>query len=209
MIEAMGGRDKVVKLAEDALENGEIKWSVTLSDKLVRVDNEDIQARHLKAAGLRHLGYATINSSNRGFYLAGADELDGVLNLELVNNMARGMLLNPDMIAGFSTPVLLESLRYKVIPEAIGGTETSFLVSFKDTKEEKVIILRNGIVEITDSVEAPDVVVTTTRTAFDQLFTGQSEKLVDVAEVQGDKQDIAKFDQVFDFEMYPISVAVQ
>lgn len=133
----MGGRDKVVKLAEDALENGEIKWSVTLSDKLVRVDNEDIQARHLKAAGLRHLGYATINSSNRGFYLAGADELDGVLNLELVNNMARGMLLNPDMIAGFSTPVLLESLRYKVIPEAIGGTETSFLVSFKDTKEEK------------------------------------------------------------------------
>ncbi|MGF1695697.1 MBL fold metallo-hydrolase [Vibrio lamellibrachiae] len=209
LIEAMGGRERVVALAEQALENGEIKWSVTLSDKLVRVDQSDVQARQLKAAGLRNLGYASINSSNRGFYLAGADELDGVLNMQLVNQLAKGMLANPNMIAGFSTPTLLEGLRYKVLPEAVGGVETKYQINFTDTGETFTVILRNGIVEIVDGEQGNDVTVTTTRPQFDQLFTGAETELSNVAKVKGNKSDIQKFGKAFDFNVYPISIAVQ
>ena len=96
LVAAMGGRDSVFKLAEKAMESGDIKWSLALSDRLVRINHDDIPARHLKAASLRHMGYATINSSNRGFYLSGADELDGLLDMTVIAKVGKSLLFSPE-----------------------------------------------------------------------------------------------------------------
>ncbi|WP_051302949.1 alkyl sulfatase dimerization domain-containing protein [Psychromonas aquimarina] len=209
LITAMGGRNQVVKLAEKALQDGEIKWSVELSDKLVRVDNNDQQARHLKAAGLRHLGYASINSSNRGFYLTAADELDGLLDMNMVKNIAQSMVANPKMISGMSTSSLMDSLRYKVRPEVIGGTETVYQFNFSDSGETFTVHLRNGIVEVIQGKSESDVTVLTARAEFDKLFYQDNTMLNDLGKVIGKKGDIQRFDNAFDFTFFPYSYGLK
>jgi alkyl sulfatase BDS1-like metallo-beta-lactamase superfamily hydrolase len=206
----MGGRDKVIALAEKALNEGEIRWSVALSDRLVRIDNQDTQARHLKAAGLRHLGYASINSSNRGFYLSGADELDGLIDLNEIAKLGKSILMGPNVIGGMSTRSLMENMRYRVSPEQVGGTNTGYYFKFRDTGEEFTLYLRNGILEVNSGKLDHQVAIETNREAFNSLFISEvTPPLAKIGKVSGEKAAISRFDKAIDFTFHPIRMAVQ
>jgi alkyl sulfatase BDS1-like metallo-beta-lactamase superfamily hydrolase len=210
LVEAMGGRDKVIALAEKALKGGDIKWSVALSDKLVRIDNGDQQARYLKAAGFRHLGYATYNSTNRGFYLGGADELDGVLDMDVLRQAGKQFTAAPGVIEGLPTADLMETLRYKVLPDEVKGSETSYYFMFKDTGEEFTLILRNGILEVNKGKLEHDVALTTDRKAFDRLFNDENApSITELGKIKGDKAAVKRFDKALDFTFHPIRISVQ
>jgi len=209
LVAAMGGHDSVFKLAEKALKDGDIKWSVALSDKLVRIDNSDMPARHLKAAGLRHLGYATINSSNRGFYLSGADELDGLLDMKMIAKAGRSLLLGPEVVAGTPTSSLMDNMRYRVIPEQVKGTNTGYYFKFSDTGEEFTLYLRNGILEVDKGKLEHQVSIETNRKVFNTLFTSEKPpKLSSLGEVKGPKKAIARFDDAIDFTYHSIQLAI-
>ncbi len=64
-----------------ALRTATEDWQFTaeLTTYLIRIDVDDSEARRLKAAAFRHLGYAQINPTWRGFYLTGALYLDGTI----------------------------------------------------------------------------------------------------------------------------------
>ncbi len=210
LVEAMGGRDKVLKLAEKALADGDIKWSVALSDKLVRIDNNDMQSRYLKAAGLRHLGYANITSSSRGFYLSAADELDGLVDMNQIADIGRQVLSSPSVIAGMATATLMDNMRYKVIPDEVKATNTGYYFAFDDTSEEFTIYLRNGILEVNEGKHKHEVAIKTDRKAFNRLFTEKSTpKLADIGHVKGDKKSISRFDKAIDQTFYPIRLGLQ
>jgi len=218
LVAAMGGRDKVFKLSEKALEDGDIKWSLSLSDKLVRLDTNDMAARHLKAAALRHLGYATINSSNRGFYLSGADELDGLLDMNLVAKIGKSLLFSPEIVAGTSTAALMDNMRYRVIPAQIKGTNTAYHFRFTDTGEEFTLFLRNGILEVNkgksghkvSTKTSHQVFVETDRKVFNTLFTSENApKLSELGKVEGSPEDVSRFDNAIDFVYYPVAMAVK
>lgn len=210
LVDAMGGRDKVFALAEQALKDGEIKWSVAMSDKLVRINNSDMPARHLKAAGLRHLGYATINSSNRGFYLSGADELDGLLDINQVAKAGKQFVTSPGVIVGLPTADLMENMRYKVLPEHVKGTETAYYFRFKDTGEEFTLNLRNGILEVNEGKLPHQVAIETDRKAFNRLFNDEvAPSITELGKLKGKKADISRFDRAIDFKFYPIRMAIQ
>jgi alkyl sulfatase BDS1-like metallo-beta-lactamase superfamily hydrolase len=210
LVAAMGGRDKVLKMAEQALQAGDIKWSVALSDRLVRIDNKDMQSRYLKAAGLRHLGYATINSSNRGFYLGAADELDGLFDMNKLAQIGRNMMLGPNVVAGMPTINLMENMRYKIIPDAVKGSNTGYYFDFSDTGEEFTLYLRNGILEVTTGKNEHQVSIETNRQAFNRLFVEEeTPPLTDIGKVKGRKAAIARFDQAIDHTFYPIRMGIQ
>lgn len=210
LIKAMGGRDKVLKLSETALKNGDVKWSVALSDKLVRIDNSDMQARYLKAAGLRHLGYATINSSNRGFYLSGADELDGILDMNLIAKLGKDSMFSPKIVSGTATITLMDNMRYRVIPEQVKNSNTGYYFTFSDTGEEFTIYLRNGILEVNQGKLDHQVSIVTNRDNFDTLFTSDATpKLSQLGKVEGTQEALSRFDNAIDFGYHPISMAVQ
>jgi alkyl sulfatase BDS1-like metallo-beta-lactamase superfamily hydrolase len=210
LVAAMGGREKVIKLAEQALQDGDIRWSVALSDRLVRIDNKDMQARYLKAAGLRHLGYATINSSNRGFYLGAADELDGLMDMNQLAAIGRSMIMGPNVITGMPTANLMETMRYKVIPDQVKDTNTGYYFQFDDTGEEFTLYLRNGILEIQTGKQQHQVSIRTNRQDFDRLFTEtDTPALIDIGEVSGDEESVALFDRAIDQTFYPIRLGVQ
>jgi alkyl sulfatase BDS1-like metallo-beta-lactamase superfamily hydrolase len=210
LVAAMGGREKVIKLAEQALQDGDIRWSVALSDRLVRIDNKDMQARYLKAAGLRHLGYATINSSNRGFYLGAADELDGLMDMNQLAAIGRNMMMGPNVITGMPTANLMETMRYKVIPDQVKDTNTGYYFQFDDTGEEFTLYLRNGILEIQTGKQQHQVSIRTNRQDFDRFFTEtDTPALIDIGEVSGDEESVALFDRAIDQTFYPIRLGVQ
>ena len=210
LVEAMGGRDKVLKLAEKALNDGEIKWAVALSDKLVRINNKDMAARYVKAAGFRHLGYATYNSTNRGFYLSGADELDGILDINVVAKIGRQFTMAEGVIKGLPTDSLIETLRYKVLPENVKATDTGYYFNFTDTEEEFTLRLRNGILEVTAGKHPHDVNIETNRKAFNKLFIDEVAPSIEkIGKVKGAKGDIARFDKAIDFTFHPTRLAIQ
>jgi len=209
LVAAMGGRDSVFKLSEKALKDGDIKWSLALSDKLVRINHKDMPARHLKAAALRHLGYATINSSNRGYYLSGADELDGLLDMNIVANAGRALLLSPAVIAGTPTASLMDNMRYRVIPEQVKGTNTGYYFKFSDTDEEFTVYLRNGILEVSKGKLEHQVSIKTDRKAFNTLFTADvAPKLSELGKVKGPKKAVTRFDNAIDFVHHSVQLAI-
>jgi alkyl sulfatase BDS1-like metallo-beta-lactamase superfamily hydrolase len=109
LVALMGGRDQVLRKAQQALAGGDAQWCAELTTLVLRGDPEDEDARLLKAAALRALGYAETNPQWRNWYLTGAGGLDGSIDpkdlAETVRDSARG--------SDLPIPVLLEALRYR------------------------------------------------------------------------------------------------
>ncbi len=76
-VQLMGGRDQVVAEARKALDAGDYQWAAELTTYTIRVDKNDMQSRRIKAQALRQLGFKTLNSNWRCWYLSSAIELEG------------------------------------------------------------------------------------------------------------------------------------
>ena len=145
----LGGRDAVFAIASDAARDGDHQWAAELVSHLVRMDRDDTEARLLKADALRALGYQTPNSNWRNFYLTAARELDGTIDYSLSIEINA-----PDQIAAMPGSALLASLRFRIDPEVAGTTTFAAGVHVLDTDETVGLIVRNGVLEVTDSVPA-------------------------------------------------------
>ena len=74
-VEAIGGMDRVVELAQQAFDDGDFRWAVTLLDHAIFTDQHHEGARTLYAEALEQLAYGAENATWRNFFLAGATEL--------------------------------------------------------------------------------------------------------------------------------------
>jgi alkyl sulfatase BDS1-like metallo-beta-lactamase superfamily hydrolase len=139
----MGGRDKVLATAKQAFADGDGQFAAELTQLLVRIDHNDWDARHLKAASLRQRGYEEINTIARAWYLNGANELDGKVNP--AGLMQLGM---QSVQGGLSGGELLESWRYQVDPDKAGDSRVVLGFEFTDSGDSYAVELRNSILEI-------------------------------------------------------------
>lgn len=84
-VELMGGRDRVLQAARQALRVGvegapaDVGWAAHLATLLVRVDPGDQEARDVKAKAFVAQAVPRTNPNWRNWYLAGAEELEGAL----------------------------------------------------------------------------------------------------------------------------------
>ncbi len=74
-VAAMGGLDKVVELAQQAFDDGDLRWAATLLDHAIFTDENHAGARELYADTLEQLAYGAENAVWRNFFLSGATEL--------------------------------------------------------------------------------------------------------------------------------------
>ncbi|MGB6208277.1 alkyl sulfatase dimerization domain-containing protein, partial [Mycobacterium sp.] len=74
-VDAMGGIDRVVELAQQAFDSGDIRWAATLLDHAVFIDSTHPAARALLAETFDQLAYGAENATWRNFFLSGAMEL--------------------------------------------------------------------------------------------------------------------------------------
>lgn len=166
LVKLMGGRDRVLQEAEQAYERGDSQWAAELATPLIRIDNQDMDARKLKAAAFRKLGYASANSTWRSFYLMGALELEGRLDTDGLNRR----YTNPESVARMPPALVLESLRYLVDPAKAQDSVMRINLKFTDVAQDYQLELRNSTLKVRLG-EAPDAdsQVELTRAALAEL----------------------------------------
>jgi alkyl sulfatase BDS1-like metallo-beta-lactamase superfamily hydrolase len=74
-VDAMGGIDRVVELARQAFDAGDLRWAATLLDHAVFADSTHSGARTLLADTFEQLAYGAENATWRNLFLSGAMEL--------------------------------------------------------------------------------------------------------------------------------------
>ncbi|WP_439102829.1 alkyl sulfatase dimerization domain-containing protein [Congregibacter sp.] len=200
LVELMGGRDRVLAEAEAAFEAKDDQWAAELTAYLVRIDREDMQARYLKAAALRRIGYNTANTNWRGFYLTSARELEGSV---VPRNVLIGMQKKRFDPTQLDTGQLLNLLRFRVDAETADGKTVSVAYQLTDTDEAYTLHLRNSILDIQPVLAADaDVTLRLDRALLDQLFLGEISYAdaigEDLLEVEGSKLKLRSFGQAFD-----------
>ncbi len=206
----MGGRDAVFAEAEKAIEGSDPQWASELLTLLVRIDHDDMEARHLKARALRQIGYKTLNTNWRGFYLTGAMELDGVYDTgELAKRSLKSF--SPKAVPSKN---LLSLLRYRLVPKEAGDKHLTVGFVFPDRDEAFTLELRNQVLEVRVGAEEDmDAVITMGRSVYDKLLVKKIGLLGGIASgdisISGSKMDMLSFFGSFDAELKGISLVVR
>lgn len=200
-VDLIGGRDAVLNEAQNAANDEDHQWAAELASHLVRLDQGDTEARTVKADALRALGYLTPNSNWRNFYLTAARELDGTIDYSLAIQINA-----PDQIAAMPGSALLDSLRFRIDPEKAEGVTTALGVEVTDTGESIGLLVRNGILEVTEGIpEDVTLVIAAPKQVIVGMVFLDTDKIVRQSETAGaasirggDADDVQAFFDVFD-----------
>ncbi len=205
-IALMGGRDAVVKAAQTAFvgadtadKNDGARWAAELLTFVLRVAPEDHEARSLKAAALRHLGFATVNTNWRNWYISSARELEGTLDVGSAN--AGGAFAHPDFIR--YTPVLsvLERFSVRVNPALCADRHVTLGFHFTDAALKYAVEVRRGVVQVHQSIPAhADAVIALTTPVFWKLMrkmTTEFPKALQAGEVVMELGEVARLGEFF------------
>ena len=210
-IALMGGRDALLAEAREAFDEDDPQWAAELLTYLIRVDHDDMEARLLKAASLRKLGYAELNTPWRSWFLTSAMELDGTLDLTAVVR-AVGPMVTPDPR---NLPVrdVFQNHRYRVAAEE--ARDRHIILSIALTDDDDVTLeLRNGVLLDRDGVDPnADLTVSLDRDTFNAIVSGEGnfETAVDQGTVTltGDIQTYREFWSYFDNDVFADRIVIR
>ena len=139
-VEAMGGIDNVVKIAQKSFDAGDFRWSATLLDHAVFSDANHAGARSLYADTLEQLAYGAENATWRNFFLAGAAELRGG-NIGTPATGASSL-----MMAQLAPEQIFDALAISIDGPAAWDLDLAFDVILVDIGENYRLTLRNGVI---------------------------------------------------------------
>ena len=117
LVGLMGGPETVLAEAQRAYGEGDFQWSAELATLLLRTNPAHGEARRVKAAAFRQLGYASININWRNWYLTSAMELEGALDERLAAVDMRAVFLPPDIVAALPTAAIVRSMTSRLRAE--------------------------------------------------------------------------------------------
>ncbi|OBA85312.1 alkyl sulfatase [Mycolicibacterium elephantis] len=138
-VEAMGGADRVVELAQAAFNTGDFRWAATLLDHVIFTDEHHRRARELYADTLEQLAYGAENAVWRNFFLSGAMELrDG--NFGTATQPSA-----PTLLAQLTPEQIFDILAISVNGPRAWDLDIAVDVTFLDTGTNYRLTLRNGV----------------------------------------------------------------
>lgn len=204
LVDLMGGSDKVLDEARKAYDKGEYQWAAELATYLIDIDSAHTEARLLKAAVFRQLGYAQININWRNWYLTSARELEGNLTPAGAQRRPGGQNFSPpDITKAFPSRALVEGLTVRLIAESTLDVNTTLGLEVRDTGESFSIEIRRGVAQIHDGTL--DAAIATISMDRDYLNTNQLgiQSVADGIssgdiEVRGEPADVEKFFEYFE-----------
>ncbi len=210
----MGGRNKVLAAAKKAYEDGDNQWAAELCTLLIRIDKEDQEAREIKAAAYRKLGYASINSNWRNWYLMAAMELEGkIVPMQLLTTMSRNWV-TPDIMAQWPASRLIHGMTVRLKAEDTLDTALTAGFRFPDTGEACGLEIRRSVAQFHEELpEKTDFTMTVPKRYFLAMAFGKAtlEEGVSqgVVKIEGDPERVAPFFAAFDSPMYPIRLTLR
>lgn len=199
-VEAMGGEDKVVDLAKEAIEKGEYRWAVTLLNNVTFANPENMDARYLEADAMEQLGYQAESGPWRNYYLGGAKELrEGIKPVATPNTAAIAKNMPFDQF--------LKYLGVTVKPEVAKHLNMKVNIEVKGDGKYALDLSNSVLKSYSDmQFEQADLTITLTRQAFEKMITKQSKLENEIKHGSFKVNDQVKFNElmsVFDqFEMW-------
>lgn len=168
-VDAIGGIDRVVEVAQTAFDAGDFRWAATLLDHAIFVDETHAAARALYADTLEQLGYGAENGTWRNFFLSGATELR-------VGNFGTPTETSAPAIVAQLTPVqIFDAIAISVNGPKAWDLTLALDVTFADLDTNYRASLHNGVfiaVEKPADAESADATLTLTRARMIKLIGG-------------------------------------
>ena len=146
-VTAMGGRESVLAQAQEAFDAEDYRWAMDIITWAIRADNDDMEARRVKAQALRGWAYQQKNSTWRNWGLCQALELEGELG-----EQRGGHKVQPGQARNYPTSRLLELMTVRLIAE--NAFDTQLIMGFvsTDTDESCGLEIRRGICQFHDTL---------------------------------------------------------
>jgi len=138
-VEAIGGIDRVVELAQRAFDDGDFRWAATLLDHAIFTDQNHAAAKALYADTLEQLAYGAENATWRNFFLSGATELrDGNFGVGTTTT-------SMSMLSQLTPEQLFDSFAISVNGPRAWELDLAIDVTFSDIATNYRLTLRNGV----------------------------------------------------------------
>jgi alkyl sulfatase BDS1-like metallo-beta-lactamase superfamily hydrolase len=138
-VEAMGGVDRVVEIAQKAFDAGDFRWAATLLDHAVFADQGHAGARALYADTLEQMAYGAENATWRNFFLAGATELrEG-------NFGTPTPTASPSLLSQLTPDQMFDSFAISINGPRAWDLDLAIDITFLDVATNYRLTLRNGV----------------------------------------------------------------
>jgi alkyl sulfatase BDS1-like metallo-beta-lactamase superfamily hydrolase len=157
-VAAMGGRKKVIALAQKAMSAGDYRWSSDLLNQLVFADPSSTPARALLADSFEQQGYQSESGIWRNQFLVAANELRSGYKPSSTNTQSA------DMIAAVPTQTLLDSVATRFDPARAGGRKLAINLMIPERKESVGVELTGTtMIARMEPLSTPAVTITAPR----------------------------------------------
>jgi len=181
MVEMMGGVDKVRSAAGDAVNEGGFpnwSWALKLTSLLLEIDENDEEARTVRAAAARALGQRTTSANARGWYITEALAMENKLKIgdqPLTLGIMRAALGTPNVETVMSAPLedSFQYVRYLVDPKKAEDTRLAFTVSVEGGENPVRIELRNGVIIISEASKKEQTHIDVSSKEWAEFVVGQ------------------------------------
>jgi alkyl sulfatase BDS1-like metallo-beta-lactamase superfamily hydrolase len=199
MVQAMGGRVAVEKMATQAVADGGLanwRWGLKLTSLLLKIDPADPAARKARATAARALGQRTDSANARGFYITEALQLEGNLLVQgqpATLDGIRTFINTPraDRLAAVPVEQNLQFVRYLVDPSKAEGQRLVFTLAAEGDPQIRQIELRNSVLVISPVASQGSRHVDVTRSELADFVIGKG------APAKGG-EPLAELDRVLD-----------
>ena len=198
-VQLMGGVDKVVAAAQEAMAKADYRWAAELLKHAVYVAPKHAQAKEMLAQSFEKLGYAAESSAWRNFYLTGAMELrQGTPEKGLPRE---GMI---DMLNQTPIERFLEAMAASLNAPKAEGKKMKINLVFSDTKQSFVLSLENSVLHHVPAQadQNANATLTLTKPFFIKMVLGQAGGkdllLSDQTKIEGSTIDLALFFSMLD-----------
>jgi len=159
LIEALGGADRTLALAENAMAQGDYRWASDLLQNLVFAAPDNAAAKAMLAQSYAQQGYQAESAIWRNQFLSAARDLT---QARAVTAAAQPS----DLIAALATQELLDSAATRFAPERFGQRRFTIALELTDRKETAVLEANGQVLigRVGALPPAPDVTVRGPRT---------------------------------------------
>jgi alkyl sulfatase BDS1-like metallo-beta-lactamase superfamily hydrolase len=198
LVPLMGGRAKVLEAARAALDKKEYAWAAKLANQLYLIDQQDKDARQLKADALRQMAYVSTGANDRAHLMSQA------LSLEGKTTIAR--LIPPAPAVIVATPnIYVDFFRVRIDPSKSDRTDKFVRFNFADGTTAGLHVRRAVAEFVLDPDEyyrKPDFTLAMTGETWVKVYLSQAmpEDLIKNGEIKvtGDANEAVRVINLFD-----------
>lgn len=203
LVDLIGGRDRVFATAVAAYRNDDPQWAAELASHLIRLDHGDVDARTVKAAAFRKLGYSSMNINWRNWYLTSAMELEGELAGRAGAQQMANIFLPPDLIAALPADALINGWPSRLKAEETIDVELTLGIRVTDEDREFGLEIRRGICQFHRRLpETSDIVIELTKPLLNRVMAGTGNVPDMIAagdlELRGELSELIRFLDFFE-----------